>query len=325
MEKLNFIWIDDLPERSGEARNMAKAINVNIEFLDVKNVKLLDELKNVTKKEEPNLIIIDHNLEDTDSGIFKKGSSTTPFIRETWPECPIICISGVNINEVDGQQKSLYEEIFSINTVSKHYSEIFSIAASYKKAKENRPKSIDDILNLIECPELDRLKISSILPTDLKDNFLDSSLILELSKWVRNTLMKRPGFLYDRLWLATLIGIKEESFYKVEKKFSGALYNGIFSNPDNPRWWKSDALTILFELSDASGLPWVKGRGIEGIDENDYSICYATGVEFPETIAYEDQSRNSKRVPIKIKESILHPDFENLLYFEEIRLMKAAE
>ncbi|WP_421945034.1 hypothetical protein [Pedobacter sp.] len=325
MSNLNFIWIDDLPERESEARNMEKSLGVTIEFKDVKNKELINELTKIVSGKEPDLIIIDHNLEDADSGIFKKGSSAAPFIREIWPECPIVCVSAVDIRQVDGKQKSNYEEIFSIDEISKHYWEILSIAKSFYFAKENRPQSIVDILNLLNCPEIDRHKLASVLPTTLKDNLSDTSIILELSDWVRNTLLKRPGFLYNTLWLSTLIGVKVESFQKIEHNFKGALYDGIFNKDSDPRWWKSQVMEILFEISQMQGLPWVKGRGINGLSDQDFSVCYATEAEFPETVAYEDQSQDAKEVPVKIRETVLHPDFESLLYFDEIRLMKAAE
>lgn len=318
---MNFIWIDDLPEREEAAKNLGKFLDINVIFIGVKGENLSEILTKMIGGSEPNLIIIDHNLEDSDSGIFKKGSSVAASIRESWPECPIVCVSAVDVVEVDSQQKALYEEIFSIENISTHYVEIFSIAKSYKDISEKRPFDIGGILSLIQVPEIDIKKVSAIFPNQ---NYQDPSLIVGISKWVRKVLIKRAGFLYDKLWLCTLIGIKVESFHKVEKLFEPAKYNGIFLNNEDLRWWKSSALEILYENSDISGLPWEKGRGLAGIEPRDYSVSYATEKYFPETVAYIDSGSNTQ-VPICIRESDIHPDYQSLLYFDDIRLMRPAE
>lgn len=318
---MNFIWIDDLPDREEAAKNLAQFLNLNVEFIGVKEKNLSDILTKMIANGKPDLILIDHNLEDSDSGIFKKGSSVAASIRESWPECPIVCVSAVDVVEVDSQQKALYEEIFSIEKISIHYDEIFSIAKSYTDISKNRPVDITGILSLIQVPEIDIKKVSAIFPNQ---NYQDPSLIVGISKWIRKVLMKRAGFLYDKLWLCTLIGIKVESFYKVEKLFDPAKYAGVFSNTQDLRWWKSYALEILYENSEIAGLPWEKGRGLKGIETSDYSVSYATGKYFPETVAYID-SGSDTQVPICIRESDLHPDYQSLLYFDDIRLMRPAE
>jgi len=325
MKVQKYIWIDDNPERQGAANNMKDSLKVNIDFIDVKDKAFQEIIHNVLLGDEPDLIIIDHNLEDIGSGIFKKGSSVAPYIRESWPECPIICVSAVDINEVDSQQKLLYEEIFSISDISENYTEIKSIADSYQIIRANRPHNINELMDLLKVPEADKIKVASIFPTVLRDDFTDRSLTVKIAKWVRKSLINRPGFLYDKIWFSTLIGIKVESLSRVESKFSNSLYEGIFAQENQPRWWKSNLLSTLYELSETPGLPWEKGRGLENITPEDYSKCYASDAFYPETVAYTDQTRDAYQVSIKIKESIPHPDFGNLLHFEQIRLMKAAE
>lgn len=322
-KKLNFIWIDDFPQRKVAAENLAQSLDVIVEFIDVNNKDVPSVISNlILKTNEPHLIIIDHNLEEAHSGIFKKGSSVAASIRESWPECPIVCVSAIDVNEVDSQQKMLYEEIFSADKISSHYLKILSIAESYQNIKDDRPTEVNGILRLLEVPLMDSRKIASIFPLH---NYHDKSLAVEISKWVRKVLIQRPGFLYDRLRLSTLIGVKIESFHKVEKYFENSKYRGVFSNLEDERWWKSESLAILFTLSDVGELPWERGRGIEGLVVEDFSICYATSKPFPETVAYVDQTRDATQEPVLIKESELHPDFESILYFDEIRLMKAAE
>lgn len=319
---MNFIWIDDSSERAESAKNLGKTLEVNVDFVDVKDKNLTEKLSEILAGNAPDLIIIDHNLEESNTGVFKKGSSAAALIRETWPECPIVCVSAVDITQVDSQQKALYEEIFSIEKISDHYLEILSIAESYKWIRENKPENIDDVIKLIKVPEIDEHKIKSIIPAH---QYKDPSLSVEISKWVRKTLIKRPGFLYDKLWLSTLLGINVESFYKIENSFKDAEYTGIFCNRNEKRWWKSTALHILYENSKLPGLPWERGRGLNNLAEADFSKSYATEKPFPETVAFVDSSPDAIQVPIKLRESDLHPDFESLLYFEDLRLMRPAE
>ena len=138
--------------------------------------------------------------------------------------------------------------------------------------------------------------------------------------------MAKPGFLYDRLWTATLLGIKEESFPKVESIFSGAKYSGIFADKGNERWWQSKLREILFlKFPESKEIyPWKLGRQLPGIDETDYSKCHASGEDFPETVAFTDEAAK-KRVPMRLRYTVPHPGFEKSLFFEEIRMMKGAE
>lgn len=319
---MKFYWIDDNPDRENASNNLGEALNVTCKFVGVKDKNLEDQIATLLTEEEPDLIIIDHNLQESESGIFKKGSSVAASIRETWPRCPIICVSAVDPKDVDSQQKALYEDIIPDSKISDNYLRIESIALSFKILDDNKPKTIDELLKLIKVPEIDAIKLSAVMPTH---DFSDTSLSVWISRWVRKILLRRPGFLYDSLWLSTLIGIKEESFHKVEHLFEPALYKGLFSNEEEKRWWKSTALQILFENSAIHGLPWERGRGLPGIDPQDYSVSYATGEPFPETVAFEDIGSNARKIPLKVRESALHPEYTSLLYFDDLRIMKPAE
>ncbi len=105
-KQLNFIWIDDAPERKESAGNLGEALNVQVEFVDVSTSDSETKLANILEGTEPDMIIIDHNLKDIESGIFKKGSTVATYIRERFFDCPIISISA-NVDDVDTQQKAL--------------------------------------------------------------------------------------------------------------------------------------------------------------------------------------------------------------------------
>lgn len=52
-----------------------------------------------------------------------------------------------------------------------------------------------------------------------------------MARWVYNVLLRRPGFMYDRLHTATLLGLSELGFSKVETKFEGRNIEGFLQQP----------------------------------------------------------------------------------------------
>ena len=325
MSKLRFLWIDDDPNRAAESKNLAKSLGVAIKFENVKDKSLDDVLDRIMSEKLPDLIMLDHKLEDAITGIFKTGSTAAESIREKWPECPIVCITGMSKGEVDSRKLALYEELFEINKISKYGTYILAIAKAFNKIKKNPPSDVDDILKLLKAPKEDYERLKSIMPHELKTNFGDKGLLTSVSSWTRKILIDRPGFLYDRLWIATLLGIKVASFKKVEAHFAPAKYTGVFQNESQERWWKSKVLVILSKMVDASGLPWHKGRYLPNIVARDFSRCYSSNDFFPETVAYTDQTSTAKLAPMKLKHTVAHPDYTEMLFFEEIRIMKPAE
>jgi len=325
-KKLKIIWIDDNPElRKPESKNMAKRLGIIIDFKDVRNNDLNLCLINLLSKAQPDLILIDHKFDDSTTGIFRTGSTIAALIRDTWPNCPIICVTGINLDEIDSQKRSLYEEVIQFHNISRYDNTIISIAKSYRKISESKPKNVNDLLALLKAPNIEMLKLETILPSYLKDNFDDKGLSTNLSSWVRNMLMERPGFLYDKLWASTLLGIKIDSFHKVEETFKAARYKGIFSDDSKPRWWKASLLEILSKKVIEPGLSFEKGRLLNSIKKRDYSTCYVDNSDYPETVAFEDQTPGSKQYPMKLRNTMSHPAFSDMLFFEEIRLMKPKE
>ncbi|MEZ4945514.1 MAG: hypothetical protein R2804_08310 [Cyclobacteriaceae bacterium] len=323
MKKIKFIWIDDDPRRSASSENLKSALKISGQFIDVKS-DYQDILSELLKNSQPDIVLIDHNLEDNSTGVFKKGSTFAAYIRETWPECPIVCITGQEIRNLDSQKRSLYDEIISISRISHHYPTILSIAKSFRTLKDKRPNNISDLLALMKAPKKDHERLQAIIPKELKSDFDDKGLIPNISDWIRNHFLKRPGFVYDRLWISTILGIKENSFEKVENIFAKDKYSGVFADPSYEVWWKSKVLTTLSKNVSEFGLSWEKGRLLSGISKRDYSSCFVTNEEYPETVAFLDETKDSKRAAMKINQTLPHQNFEDLLYFDEIRIMKPA-
>lgn len=325
-KKLTLLWIDDESGRIKACENLERALSVKTIFEDVSKKNLLVELKRIKQGTEPDLILIDHKLNKVSDRIIETGSTSAEIIREKWPECPIVCITAMDLKDIDLQKKSIYEELLEYPKLSKYYTTLVAIAKSFRKLKESRPTNADELLKLLLVPSDENMRIEAILSKELKKNYDDKSLLISIFKWVRHTLMTNPGFLYDQLWTATLLGIKESSFKKIRSQFEKARYKGIFTDEGNERWWQTQVKEILFSKfpNINEKLPWILARNLKGLTKKDFSKCDICGEDFPETVAYTDEVA-LKRKPMHIRCSIPHPNFKSSLFFEEIRMMKPAK
>ena len=323
--KLKFIWLDDTYQREESAKVMGARLSADVEFISLNRKDIDDELNNLRNRDEPDLILMDHSLESADIRTVRNGASAATILREHWHNCPIVSVTGVGNEEMDSFQRSAYDAIFDFNKISQSYSTILAIANGFRALKSNYPKNVEDILDFLDVPQDDRNKMKKILPVEIKDNLQDKSLLLEIYRWYRSVLQKRPGFLYDRIWVCTLLGLNNLGFKQVEEKFAKAKYNGVFEDKLNERWWKSKVLSTLGNEVDKVGLPWVIGRSLVENNKKFFSRCYASEEDFPETVAAEDETLSSGWYPMKLKYTEPHPLFEDMLFFEELRIMKPAE
>jgi hypothetical protein len=324
MNKLNFTWIDDHADRESTATTLATATGSLVNFIDVHNKQVEQEIDKVLIGPEPDLFILDHSLDQSISERLKTGSSVATIIHEKWPTCPIVSITGATIRNVDTRHRVAYEHMFPIGDISQYYSTIVAIALGFKRLKAIPNLSLDSILDSLSCPVDEREKIATVIPTSLKDNFNDKSLLSEWYHWFSTVFIDRPGFLYDELWASTFLGLSLEGFNKIELKFERAKYCGVFSDTSNVRYWKAGLLDVLGEVTGEVGLPWVIGRKLIDGDIH-YSKCYAQQEDYPETVAAVDSTPDAEWHPMKLKHTVAHPIFEHLLYFEELRMMKAAD
>jgi len=320
-EKLRFFWIDDDQTREKASKSMQNKLNIDITFKGIENENIEKVLDSILVEEEPDLILMDHSFHQVSSDSIRTGSSAAAIIREKWPACPIVSVTAVDKADMDTRHRSAYEAIFKFSRISDNYQKISAIAQGFRSLKLSPPKATHDILKYFIVPEDEHEKMIKIFPRELKENFEDKSLLLEIYRWCDSILFKRPGFLYDRLWVSTLLGLTQAGFKLVENKFESAKYKGVFANDSNERWWKSEVLSILGKTVEQIGLPWALGRALVDDDKEHFSKCYASGEEFPETVAFVDTTSNAERHPMKLKYTDPHPNFEDMLFFEELRIM----
>lgn len=327
MKKTTFLWIDDESERNRASKSLERSLNIKVDFVDVKNKDLTKILQQILSGPEPDLILIDHRLDKVlGGGIIQTGSTTAEVIRETWAECPIVCVTAVRLEDIELQKKSIYEQVIEYSELVGNYSFLISLAKSFEYLRRKRPKDINRVLNLLKGPREDRSRLDAIFPEELKKNYDDRSLVISISRWIRHTLMAKPGFLYDRLWAATSLGVKERSFKKVQDVLTKAKYEGIFADEGNRRWWQTRIKEILYSKFPANEgqFTWELASQLDGVTNRDFSVCYVCKKKFPEIVGFTDEAAQTRK-PMHLRCSVSHPKFEKSLFFEEMRMMKAAE
>jgi hypothetical protein len=325
MRKLKFIWIDDESGRATDSETMKKDLDIGMAFHDLRNRDISVELPKILAKSKPDLVLIDHLLDKVKKSIIKHGSSAAEIIKEKWIDCPIICITAAAPVDVDLHKRKTYEELIEHSDFSQYYTTLVSIAKSFNILREKRPKNASSLVKLLKSPAVDNDRIESILPEEIKINLGDPSLYRQISKWVRGILIERPGFLYDSLWAATFLGLNEKGFKKVEPMFSKAKYNGLFADEKTKRWWSSSLNEIVYSRPNAESpsASWKMGRSLPNIKKSDFSRCYVCENEFPETVAYTDESADA-RYAMHLRCTTSHPKYSKALFFEEIRMMNPA-
>lgn len=324
---MKIIWFDDDSERMLSAQRLESNIDIPVVFRSLSGRNLIEEIQwFIREGGEPDLILLDHSLDRAIDSTLRTGSSFAAVIREIQPSCPIVCITGADFDDIDIRHKEAYEIMIKYPSLGQHHEFIRDIAHGFRNLKSRYSNlSTNTLIELLKCPQSDIDKIQKIIPRSLKENLNDPTVLLEFFRWVENVLFYRPGFLYNELWTSTFIGLNLEGFKKVRNTFDDALYNGVFATRNRPRWWKSDVLDILNKYSNEYDLPWKIGRLLLPDNPEDYSKCYLSGEDFPETVAQEDSTEDSPWHPMKLKYTIPHTKFEDLLFFENIRMMGEYE
>ena len=331
--KLNFLWIDDDPRRTRSSLALERSIKVIVNFVDVKGKEILPIIQKVGSGEAlPDLVLIDHLLDKIskgERGIIKYGSGVAEIIRSRLgpsqkKQCPIVGVTAaIKVGEESSfQEKFRYDAIVPFENLSEHYSTLVSLAKGYAILRGARISNLDSLLTLLKPPEEDRGKLYGVVPSGLRGDYTAMKPIFDYSRWVRYTLLRRAGFLYDDLWTATILGLKLSALEKVKRIIRNAEYKGIFGDATEPRWWQTTLRQILFKVY--SGEPNLDlrdlGRALKPVKESDFSVCYSCKQDKPDLVGYTDETRK-KRVQLHLRCSVVSEKAQRVPFFEEERIM----
>jgi hypothetical protein len=150
---------------------------------------------------------------------------------------------------------------------------------------------------LLGAPQSEIDSLESILPSEFKATE-QKTTPHRLARWILGIFKERPGYLYNELRTATLLGLSVEGFAKVKEKFEGSLYRGVFATDSAPRWWVASIFEQLAELTLGSSYsePQLAGRELAGISSEDHSKCWSdeSSSPPPDAVASPDRQSNDE-------------------------------
>ncbi|MBS1174041.1 MAG: hypothetical protein H6R05_172 [Burkholderiaceae bacterium] len=310
--KMKIVWIDDDQQRFKVWEHGLGSIlrGTNIEG-DVETFQVKDDLlKNIELKindwkDKVNLFIIDHTFTQAESLPFAlRGSVLAHLLRNALPNIPIVCVSGqkMNSNKFNMEDISEYTYLFPIDELGdpKNQERLFSIAKDFNQLIFSDSTSIrNSLVELLAPPESVKRILYNILPEEFESEIIHGTTPHRIAHWVLNVLMEKPGFLLDRLAAATYVGLKEVAFESHKDIFSSALYKGPFHTDSHPYWWVSSLTDELYRALPneyVNLVPQQAGRYLEGVSEEDYSVCFITQkhTPAPDSVAYSDATMSSR-------------------------------
>lgn len=247
--KIRTIYIDDEDdelrkyERIFQSDERAKN---QFEIITLNSQKKIGDLISEVKKENPELILVDFDLtipkEDLLLGI--SGAALSTALREEFPEVPIVLFTKIDFLKIQKLNpkvlSSLDETIYKSDLFKKDETNLdclHKLAIGYKDLRNAKSKTWIELLKIIEATEndYDSLKLSD--PPTISETGWS---VFDAAFWIRNTLIKYPGILYNPIHAATFLGISKDAFLSgsVQELFTKAKYSKIFA-PIEGRWWKS--------------------------------------------------------------------------------------
>ena len=328
---MRFVWIDDQKAKVESYRYVIEAgsgsYKATIELLEVKSdlVAGLERWCSDNKGQPPDLIVIDHVFNPTlPFGL--KGSSVAHLLRNEFPRVPMVCVTSMfdRPTSFDQEDISEYTALFLYQQLENHIEDLYAVARDFPKLHPATEGVRDHLVACLKAPPRDRVDLLRILPEEFQDE-KHATTDHRVARWIFHVLLRRPGFLYDRLHVATLLGLTEEGFSKVEGKFQRAQYTGVFATNRDPKWWSSAVRKLLYNITgeDVPDLPQYAGRSLPGITETDYSVCYVSKKKEPppDTVVATDTTRDAKRRVVRRQYSDSHPGDPGITPGFETRLI----
>ena len=247
--KIKTIYIDDDDKelekykRKFEEDERAKD---KFEILTINSQKKIKDLIKEVEKKSSKLILVDFDLSKPKNDVLIGVSGTTlsNALKEKFIEVPIVLftrISMFKIEQYPQQVLSSLDDIIYKNDIFgkdvEFLHRLYELAIGFEKLRNARSKNWTDLLKIIKAPESDHASLKLSNPPITSG---DEWSVSEAASWIRNTLIRYPGILYDPVHSATFLGISEDAFLSgpVQDFFIKAKYSGVF-NPLGGRWWKS--------------------------------------------------------------------------------------
>jgi len=206
----------------------------------------------------PDIFLVDYNFDipDADNNVIGVTGITLGIqLRQVYPEVPIVLFTRKSVfNPKKAYQLketlSAFDEIVYKQDLFQADSALLEkltvLAKDYRTLRNQESKSWTSLLKLIQSPPNDTLLLEQVNRPDVSRHNWSANTI---AKWLRNTILKFPGIVYDSIHAATFLGISREAFLSDEFQatFSKAKYSGLFA-PSEGRWWRSQLQRIAYSI-----------------------------------------------------------------------------
>ena len=319
------VWIDDNTERQQLGQTLQDTIDIKTDFVTVEGKNLKEEMLKLVSTQEPDLLIIDHVLDKAITEDWTKyGSTLANILREKgWETCPIIGVTAADKYVMVDIERYNYDDLIQFENFSDYVEYIPNIIEGFEKCK--KVDSIDKLINLLGTPEIEKERLTTSLPHNLKTEITKKRFPSRVHHWFKNRFHKYAGFLLDTMWVATFIGVKNENIQEYLQQLETAKYNGIFDNPKSPRWWRVKLYESIFGNEEPENIyKTTQEKACEklNVQEVHKSECYACHDKWPEIMAYVDESDNADIKQMHLRCTTSHPNYSPEPTYEEISLMK---
>lgn len=322
MKKMKFVWIDDKRKKVESFREVIESgvdsMKASISLIEVKRdvLEVLATWAGENKANPPDLIIIDH-IYDLSLPFGLKGSSVAHLLRSEIPSVPMVCVTAMfdRAQSFDQEDISEYTALFLYQQLERHIEDLYAIARDFGKldpANSRKPAggAREHFVSSLKAPRRDHVDLLRVMPEEFRDE-KHATTEHRVARWIFNVLRRRPGFLYDRMHAATLLGLTETGFQKVEHLFEKAKYKGVFATGHDPRWWVSSLRDTLFSLlgDEAPDLPQYAGRTLPGVVADDFSVCYISKKvdPAPDAVVATDTTPDAAQRVVRTEFSDAHP------------------
>ncbi|MHC4112067.1 MAG: hypothetical protein ACYSUY_13415 [Planctomycetota bacterium] len=323
--KVQILWIDDFSQRKKQATDLKDTSGMNVKFIPVRGLQLDEVMTGIINEYDPEMVILDHILDKTSPDSWTRlGSTLAGFLREKWEKCPVFGITAVKkLGQIDIERYA-YDELIEGDRFSEYVRYIPNVVEGFKKC--TKVKSIEEWIDLLKSPKDETERIKGCMAHDAKTDFEKKGFANRVYRWFRTKFYKMPGFLFDSDWVATFAGVKKEAVEKYLKHFKSAKYDGVFNDPDHPRWWKAKLYEVIYGKCKDENAAYRGSQDVANevlrVKKQDRSKCYVCGGEWPETVAYVDESEGASTKQMHLGCTIAHPLYRYEPMFEEMRVMK---
>ena len=318
-----FFWLDDQRNKVEDMRGVVEtgiperdlSATVHFREMTIDAIKGIEDLAGDIRTANADMIIVDHIFNQT-GPLNTKGSSIAHLLRTAFPHIPIVCVSAAWAasapkTSFDHEDLSEYTNIFPYLQLADELDLLFAIAKDFKRCADFVSSDVHGKFSsfLLDAPAMEVESLEKIIPQEFNSTDLKTTPH-RVARWILRSFIAHPGYLYNDLRVATLLGLNLDGFNKIRDKFDASLYRGVFATETQPRWWVAGVHELLAQLAprDAPNATQLAGRMIDGVTEADYSKCWVSESVLPppDSVAYPDNN-SREEVAVQSIHTRLYP------------------